>query len=155
MLQRFVWMKPSHTRRIASAALLLLCVLASPTGCGRGIDSPQRLALTTFTNDTGSVLTLRSEPRTYPVIEMPIPVNESVTIESLYVRNRHPQYQVQGKVGPSPQAVRVRRVQSEMITSGQDAALEAERVTVRLVDDNGRLRARADRGIKVYSDPLP
>lgn len=155
MLQRFVWMNPSHTRRIASAALLALGAAAALGGCGRGIDSPQRLALTTFTNDTGTVVTLRSEPRTYPAIEMPIQANESFTIESPYVRDRHPQYRIEGKVGLATQTVRIRRVQTEMITTGQDAAIEAERVTVRLVDDNGRLRARADRGIKVYSDPLP
>ena len=155
MLQRFVWMKPSQTRRIASTALLFLSAATPLTGCGRGIDSPQRLALTTFTNDIDAVLTLRSEPRTYPVIDMRIPAKETFTIESPYVRDRHPQYRIEGKVGLTTQTVRIRRVQTEMITTGHDAALEAERVTVRLVDDNGRLRARADRGIKVYSDPLP
>lgn len=49
----------------------------------------------------------------------------------------------------------VKRIPGPRVERSDKAGLEAERITVRLVDDNGRLRASADRGIKVYADPLP
>lgn len=112
-------------------------------------------AMTTFTNETAVDVEVRSIGRTYPPVSITLNSGESHIVSSRYVWDRYPEYEVKARAGLAVQTLRIKRIPGPRVERSDKAGLEAERITVHFVDDNGRLRARADRGIKVYSDPLP
>lgn len=147
----------SRPRRRPILRVAALCVLsAATTGCvGIKGDPVQRVALTTFTNETSVDVELGSFDRTHPSFSTTLKPGESFMVESPYAWDEFPKYVVRADVGRIPQAVRLRRVQESLIQAGDTDKLNSEHVIVRLVDDNGRLRARAERGIEISRDSLP
>lgn len=153
-LQGLTRPEPRRHSILRMAALCVLC--AAATGCGKMLGQPTEFAaITTFTNETAVDAELRSIGRTFPGFSTTLRSGESYTANSRYVWDRYPEYEVRARVGLAAQTLRIKRIPGPRVERSDKAGLEAERITVRLVDDNGRLRARAERGIKVYADPLP